>query len=258
MRSLTKSAPRSINSSLALWPTLPSGVDLTSSKRTSFLPVISQIQVNLTCTRGYALQAFASAHKLLEYVTDDSSYKDPLFFGALDASFADNPNTRCSSQGYLFKFGGMTIDWKFTVQRTVSKSTTESELLFLSLAGSQMEEWVCFFNGISLTINCKPTIWCDNQQTVGIVNKEQDCLHTKVKHVNIHQLWIRQEVQASCLNVAWVPTDQMPADGLTKALPKQKFASFVHQLGLVNISNLLKNLKYDLGKDMNVFFPNSV
>ena len=50
----------------------------------------------------------------------------------------------------------------------------------------------------------------------------------------------------------------MPADGLTKALPKQKFASFVHQLDFVDISNLLKNLKYDLGKDMNVLFPNSV
>ena len=47
----------------------------------------------------------------------------------------------------------------------------------------------------------------------------------------------------------------MPTDGLIKALLKQKCASFVHQLGLVDISNLLKNLKYDFGKDMNVFFP---
>ena len=121
-----------------------------------------------------------------------------------------------------------------------------------------MKEWVRFFNSISLTINCKPTIWCNNQQTVSIVNKEQNCLHTKVKHVDIHQLWIQQGVQASRLDVAWVPMDQMLADGLTKALFKQKFDSFVHQLGLVDISNLLKNLKYDLGKDMNVFFPNSV
>jgi hypothetical protein len=93
------------------------------------------------------------------------------------------------------------IDWKSTVQRTVTKSTTESELLSLSLAASQMEEWMRFFTSIDLTLDCTPTIWCDNQQTVGIITKQQDKLHTKVKHVDIHQLWIRQEVTASRINV---------------------------------------------------------
>jgi hypothetical protein len=147
-------------------------------------------------TKGYALEAFASKHDLVEYITDDPDYRDPLFFGSSDASYADEPETRHSSQGYAFKFGGMTIDWKATVQRTVTKSTTEAELLSLSLAGSQMQEWIRFFQGISLTLDCKPTIWCDNQQTVGIATKSQDKLHTKVKHVDIHQLWIRQEVVA--------------------------------------------------------------
>jgi hypothetical protein len=54
------------------------------------------------------------------------------------------------------------IDWKLTVQRTVTKLTTESELLSLFLAASQMEEWMRFFIGINLTLNCTPTIWCDN------------------------------------------------------------------------------------------------
>jgi hypothetical protein len=54
------------------------------------------------------------------------------------------------------------IDWKSTVQRTVTKSTTELELLSLSLAASQMEEWMRFFASINLTLDCTPTIWCDN------------------------------------------------------------------------------------------------
>jgi hypothetical protein len=124
-----------------------------------------------------------------------------------------------------------------------SRSTaTESELLSLSLAASQMEEWIRFFAGINLTLDCTPTIWCDNQQTVGIVTKQHDRLHTKVKHVDIHQLWIRQEVTASRINVQWVPTDRMPADGLTKILPKQKFVEFIRQLGLVDITERLKSL----------------
>lgn len=207
-------------------------------------------------TKGYALEASASKHDLTEYITDDPNYKDPLFFGSSDASYADEPETRRSSQGYVFKFGGMTVDWKATVQRTVTKSTTESELLALSLAGSQMQEWLRFFKGISLTLNCKPTIWCDNQQTVGIVTKSQDRLHTKVKHVDIHQLWVRQEVAAARLDVVWVPTDKMPADGLTKVLPRQKFKEFVSQLGLVDITTRLNSLKAISIPDLNVLYPN--
>ena len=150
----------------------------------------------------------------------------------------------------------MTIDWKATVQRTVTKSTTESELLSLSLAGSQMQEWVRFFQGISLTLNCTPTIWCDNQQTVGIATKSQDRLHTKVKHVDIHQLWIRQEVAAGRLDVVWVPTDKMLADGLTKTLPRQKFKEFVRQLGLIDISSRLHGLQTSPARDLNILYSN--
>ncbi|CAE7022001.1 Pol protein [Pyrenophora teres f. teres] len=194
-------------------------------------------------TKSLALEASANAKDMAEYLSDDPTYRDPLFFGSSDASYADEPETRRSSQGYVFKFGGLMIDWKSTIQRTVTKSTTESELLSLSLAASQMEEWLRFFAGINLTLDRTPTIWCDNQQTVGIVTKEHDKLHTKVKHVDIHQLWIRQEVTALRINVKWVPTDRMPADGLTKVLPKQKFVEFIRQLGLVDIAERLKGLR---------------
>jgi hypothetical protein len=193
----------------------------------SHISKIRQTWRYLLNTKALALEASASAPDMAEYLTDDPTYRNPLFYGSSDASYADEPETRRSSQGYVFKFGGLMIDWKSTVQRTVTKSTTESELLSLSLAASQMEEWMRFFTGINLTLDCTPTIWCDNQQTVGIVTKEHDKLHTKVKHVDIHQLWIRQEVTASRINVKWVPTDRMPGDGLTKILPKQKFTEFI-------------------------------
>jgi hypothetical protein len=58
---------------------------------------------------------------------------EPIFFGASDASFADDPSTRASSDGYLFKLFGMPIDWKATKQRSITKSTTEAELYALSV-----------------------------------------------------------------------------------------------------------------------------
>ena len=53
-------------------------------------------------------------------------------------------------------------------------------------------------------------------------------------------MWLRQEVQQGCLRVNWLPTDDMPADGLMKALPRQKHEVFVRQLGLVDITKLVQ------------------
>lgn len=42
----------------------------------------------------------------------------------------------------------------------------------------------------------------------------------------------------------------MPADGLTKVLPKQKFVEFIRQLGLVDIAERLKGLRQANGDDL--------
>ena len=66
---------------------------------------------------------------------------DPLnvtFIASSDASYADDPVTRYSSQGYGFKlFDGM-IDWKASKQRTVTTSSTEAEFLAMSTTGKEL------------------------------------------------------------------------------------------------------------------------
>jgi len=58
--------------------------------------------------------------------------EDVTFYGASNAAFADNKETRRSSQGYLFMLFGGPIDWKVTLQRSITRSTTKVELLSLS------------------------------------------------------------------------------------------------------------------------------
>ena len=134
---------------------------------------------------------------------------------------------------------GMCVDWKATRQRSVAKSTTEAELLALSVAGGEMEWWNRLFNHIKLDLDVKPVIYCDNQQTVGIVTRQEDKLRTKLRHVDTHQMWLRQEVQQQRMHVAWCPTVDMPADGLTKTLVRQKHRRFVKQLGLESVERYI-------------------
>ena len=57
----------------------------------------------------------------------------------------------------------------------------------------------------------------------------------KLKHVDIHNHWLRQEVRTGKIEIFWVLTTEMPADGLTKPLSCQKHEAFIHLLGLVEI-----------------------
>jgi hypothetical protein len=67
--------------------------------------------------------------------------------------------------------------------------------------------------------------------------------------VDIHQLWLRQEIQAGRLNVDWKPTAYMPADRLTKVVPRQKHAQFIKQLGLEDVSDRLTTTIRDINNE---------
>jgi hypothetical protein len=55
-------------------------------------------------------------------------------------------------------------------------------------------------------------------------------------------MWLKQEYKKAWFEISYLPTAKMPADGLIKALPHQKFATFVHQLGLVDIQDRLEDV----------------
>jgi hypothetical protein len=165
----------------------------------------------------------------------------PTFFGAADASFGDDVETRRSSAGFVFMLYSMPIDWKATVLRSVTRSTTDAELYTLSAAGVKSQYWDRFCHNIGFTLHTKKALWCDNAQTVRLTQGDVDRIQTKLRHVDIHQMWLRQEVDAGRITVEWKPTAEMPADGFTKLLPRQKHDNFIKQLGMKDIRHLVKN-----------------
>jgi hypothetical protein len=176
---------------------------------------------------------YGTRTKAIEY---SAQIMDHYFQCSSDASYADNPSTRRSTEGYLFSLFGGPIDWRCTNQKTVTTSTTEAELLALSHTAAQLYWWQRFFNEIHLNLNQEFMILCDNLQTVRLMLQDTPKLVTKLKHVDIHQHWLRQEVVRKNLQVQWIQTSEMKADGFTKALPRQKHQEFVRQLNLKDLS----------------------
>jgi hypothetical protein len=73
-------------------------------------------------------------------------------------------------------------------------------------------------------------------QTIHLLTHDSQKLDTKLRHINIHQYWLRQEVQAGRIRINWIPTSERPANGFTKALSRQRHEKFIQQLNLIDIS----------------------
>ncbi|KAJ8131105.1 hypothetical protein O1611_g2520 [Lasiodiplodia mahajangana] len=164
------------------------------------------------------------ADRTLDYLLQTQYYA--LEFGggddlivASDSSFADNTIDRKSSQAYVMKLFGGVIGWRANKQDTVTTSTTEAELLALAQAAKEAMFVSRLIKELGVTLDSQQiALQCDNQQTIGLLKKE-----------------LRQEVQQETLDVTYIPTGDMIANGLTKALPTTKWAGFITQLGLKDV-----------------------
>ena len=165
------------------------------------------------------------------------------FICASDASFGDNTLDRKSSQGYIMKLFGGAIAWRANKQDTVTTSSTEAELLAISQTAKEAIYLSRLMKALTLCLPEVLTIECNNKQTIRLLVDESTKLQTKLRHVDIHSHWLRQEVQRQSIKIRWVPTKEMMADGLTKALSVIKHEHFVGMTGIENKKELLASIK---------------
>ena len=133
----------------------------------------------------------------------DGRVIDPrqIFLASSDASFGNDPDTRQSSQGYVFKpFNGV-IDWKASKRRTVTTSSTEAELLAISSTAKEAMWWGRFFEAINFEPGHEIFIQCDSKQTIRAFTSDTPKFTTKLRHVDIHRHWLRQEVQSKRVSI---------------------------------------------------------
>lgn len=159
---------------------------------------------------------------------------------ASDASFADDKESRRSSQGYVIMLFGGPIAWRAARQDTVTTSTTEAELLSLEHTAKESMALARFFKELQLDLGEAMNIFCDNQQTIRLVVGENMRITTKLRHVDIQNMWLRQEYAKGSFQVTYLATKDMPADGLTKNLPRKKFEDFRSMLNLYDARMLVE------------------
>ena len=101
----------------------------------------------------------------------------------------------------MFKLFGGPIHWQSSKQATVITSTTEAELLEMAHAAKKLIWLRNFFDKIQFDPDCNHLLQNDNLQTIRLLTKDDPLISTKLRHVDIHQYWLRELVQNKTIKI---------------------------------------------------------
>ncbi len=101
---------------------------------------------------------------------------------------------------------------------------------------------ICFFKDLKLDLRELWIIFCNNQQTIRLVVSKNERVTTKLRHVNIQNMWLRQEHIKGIFQVSYLLTNSIPTDSLTKSLSRQKFEYFRLLLNLQDMYRKIKEI----------------
>jgi hypothetical protein len=170
----------------------------------------------------------AAAKRVLRYFQDTLrmgiTYRPPPthLSGFSDADWAGDINTRRSKTGYVIMLNNGAIAWRSQLQATVALSTMEAEYMAIAEATKELM-WLRQFLkelGHKEESETTTTLQTDNQGAIALAKNPVH--HSRAKHIDIRYHFIRDAVSDSIIWLQYVPTADMTADSLTKALGRQK------------------------------------
>lgn len=153
--------------------------------------------------------------------------------GFSDADWASDVDKRRSCTGYVFKLSNGAISWSSKRQLTVALSSTEAEYLALSAI---LQEAIWLKNlGQELDSDFETTpikIRCDNQSALALA--KTDGFRARSKHIDVRHHYICDKLEDNTIDLEYIPTKEMVADSLTKAVPGPKNIFCPRGMGIKN------------------------
>lgn len=154
-----------------------------------------------------------------------------------DSDYASCTTTRKSISGVMIKYAGAPILWRSKLQTSVAESTAEAELVAANLASRDALWARQLLKDLASPPDGPTPISVDNSAAIAMIKNDQS--HSRIKHIDVRMLAIRERVREKHVLVQHVSTENQEADILTKALPKPRFESNRLAMGMVFITLLM-------------------
>jgi hypothetical protein len=151
-----------------------------------------------------------------------------------DAAYA-NARKFKSTTGFCALIADGPVTWTSRKQTVTAQSTTESEYMALADAAKQ----AIWLRHLLYAVR-KPEVYGKEMTTIYGDNKgsldltANPVFHSRTKHIQVRYHAIRDYVERGEIRLQYIQTDEMLADGLTKALDRVKFERMIKGLGLTN------------------------
>jgi hypothetical protein len=243
-----KSAPMPLNPGM---PLSASVGDALSAAEYPYRQLVGQLMYIAVTTRpdiAFAVGALArhlaqpttahwhAAQHVLRYLAGTRSLgimygsNKPLLLGYSDADFAGDPDSRKSTSGYVFLLCGGAVSWSSRKQATVAASTTEAEYMACASAVKEALWLRMLLNDLGVAVG-PVNIMADNQSAIKIMRNPVSSMRSK--HIDVAHHFVRERIARKEVVVAYVSTDAMVADVMTKALPTVKHVACCNGMGMV-------------------------
>ncbi|KAI1507403.1 hypothetical protein Ptr86124_013654, partial [Pyrenophora tritici-repentis] len=122
-------------------------------------------------------------------------------------------------------------------QKSVATSSAESKYISQAMYAKQ-GQWAAqvlrdlglhqYVNENGITVQ----MYGDNQGAIALVKNPH--LHERSKHIDICYHFIRDLAEQKKLQISYIPTDEIVADGMTKPLQRVAFERFKKMLGVTD------------------------
>ena len=155
--------------------------------------------------------------------TDTYGSKRQLVKDRLDTSKSKN----CLS---LFVPHHTRHSWASKLQSVVTLSTTEAEYVAAVQAGQEIIWLQNLLSEFGYSFSGPSTLYIDNQSALQVARDPEH--HGRMKHLDLRFYWLRDVVDQGLIKPEYLPTADMPADIMTKALGRNKVPIMCELLGL--------------------------
>ena len=180
-----------------------------------------------------------SAKRVLRYLKGTSNiglcFRDTGddLTGYTDSDWGGDIVDRKSRTGFIFKLSNSAISWESRKQKSVAISSTEAEYMALTEATREAVYLRRFLNKFDTVAEDRATkIYCDNQSAAKLV--QNPMFHGRTKHIDVRHHYVREIFQQGIIGICYMPSNEMPADLLTKSLGRPSHNAHLETIGLTS------------------------